>query len=75
MVTQHRLIVEQVSFLLLILLERGECEPHRMDDAFLLRFLRARHFIVRMAHRLVRKLCMFPGRLNIAFLDGELLRV
>ncbi|CAG9771171.1 unnamed protein product [Ceutorhynchus assimilis] len=36
-----------------MIFERGECEPHRTDDAFLLRFLRARHFIVRMAHRLI----------------------
>lgn len=34
--------------------ERGECHPPRMDDAFLLRFLRARLFIPARAHRLVR---------------------
>ncbi|XP_046620963.1 alpha-tocopherol transfer protein-like isoform X2 [Neodiprion virginianus] len=33
--------------------ERGECTPHRMDDAFLIRFLRARRFNVNKAHRLV----------------------
>ncbi|XP_053594282.1 alpha-tocopherol transfer protein [Microplitis demolitor] len=33
--------------------ERGECTPHRMDDAFLIRFLRARSFNVNRAHRLV----------------------
>lgn len=33
--------------------ERGECIPHRTDDAFLLRFLRARNFIVERAHRLL----------------------
>ncbi|XP_044583551.1 alpha-tocopherol transfer protein isoform X1 [Cotesia glomerata] len=33
--------------------ERGECTPHRMDDAFLIRFLRARNFNVNRAHRLV----------------------
>lgn len=36
-----------------MLFERGECVPDRTDDEFLLRFLRARHFKVRMAHRLV----------------------
>ncbi|XP_050309789.1 alpha-tocopherol transfer protein-like isoform X2 [Anthonomus grandis grandis] len=35
-----------------MIFEKGECEPYRTDDEFLLRFLRARHFIVRMAHRL-----------------------
>ncbi|XP_067007616.2 alpha-tocopherol transfer protein-like [Anabrus simplex] len=33
--------------------ERGEVQPHRMDDSFLLRFLRARHFVVERAHRLL----------------------
>lgn len=33
--------------------ERGECVPFRTDDAFLLRFLRARNFVVERAHRLV----------------------
>ncbi|XP_063976330.1 alpha-tocopherol transfer protein [Diachasmimorpha longicaudata] len=33
--------------------ERGECSPHRMDDAFLIRFLRARNFNVNRAHRLI----------------------
>ncbi|XP_028127989.1 alpha-tocopherol transfer protein isoform X1 [Diabrotica virgifera virgifera] len=32
--------------------ERGECTPTRTDDEFLLRFLRARHFILKKAHRL-----------------------
>ncbi|XP_018569338.1 clavesin-2 isoform X2 [Anoplophora glabripennis] len=32
---------------------KGECTPHRTDDAFLLQFLRARHFIVGKAHRLM----------------------
>ncbi|CAG4997994.1 unnamed protein product [Parnassius apollo] len=33
--------------------ERGECDPHRMDDEFLIRFLRARNFIPQRAHRLM----------------------
>ncbi|XP_015592324.1 alpha-tocopherol transfer protein [Cephus cinctus] len=33
--------------------ERGECLPNRMDDAFLIRFLRARNFNVHRAHRLI----------------------
>ncbi|KYN07796.1 PREDICTED: alpha-tocopherol transfer protein-like [Cyphomyrmex costatus] len=33
--------------------ERGECLPHRMDDAFLIRFLRARNFNIKSAHKLI----------------------
>ncbi|XP_032510535.2 alpha-tocopherol transfer protein [Danaus plexippus] len=33
--------------------ERGECTPKRMDDEYLLRFLRARNFIPQRAHRLM----------------------
>jgi len=36
--------------------ERGEVEPLRMDDPFLIRFLRARNYNVERAHRLVSKL-------------------
>lgn len=39
--------------------ERGECQPHRMDDDFLLRFLRARNFNVHRAHRLIVNYCNF----------------
>ncbi|CAG4955697.1 unnamed protein product [Parnassius apollo] len=42
-----------------MLYERGECNPHRTDDAFLLRFLRARHFIVPRAHKLLVRYCNF----------------
>lgn len=54
-------------------LERGECVPHRTDDAFLLRFLRARNYTVKMAHRLVNivlyiiiylKPCLEPSMSN-----------
>lgn len=33
--------------------DRGECTPHRTDDAYLLRYLRARDFIVPRAHKLL----------------------
>ncbi|XP_050680230.1 clavesin-1-like isoform X1 [Leptidea sinapis] len=33
--------------------ERGECNPRRLDDAYLLRFLRCRRFIPALAHKLV----------------------
>lgn len=39
--------------------ERGECLPYRMDDDFLIRFLRVRHFNVNRAHRLVVNYCNF----------------
>lgn len=37
----------------MLFLARGECTPHRTDDAFLLRFLRGRKFNVEAAYRLV----------------------
>ncbi|KAF2903937.1 hypothetical protein ILUMI_02238 [Ignelater luminosus] len=42
-----------------MIFERGECSPHRLDDDFLLRFLRARNFVVRHAHRLLINYCEF----------------
>lgn len=42
-----------------IIKERGECHPHRMDDAYLLRFLRARQSIPARAHRLLVRYCEF----------------
>lgn len=42
-----------------IIYERGEVTPHRMDDPFLLRFLRARSFNVERAHRLLRRYMRF----------------
>ncbi|XP_066141742.1 alpha-tocopherol transfer protein-like [Euwallacea fornicatus] len=45
--------LELIEELRSMIFERGECVPDRTDDVFLLRFLRARHFIVRMAHRLI----------------------
>lgn len=36
-----------------MIFERGEVEPHRTDDLFLLRFLRARCFHVERAHKLL----------------------
>ncbi|XP_066588455.1 alpha-tocopherol transfer protein-like isoform X2 [Prorops nasuta] len=36
-----------------LIYERGECLPNRMDDEFLIRFLRARNFNIYRAHRLM----------------------
>ncbi|KOC62670.1 Alpha-tocopherol transfer protein-like [Habropoda laboriosa] len=36
-----------------MIFERGECLPHRMDNDFLIRFLRTRNFNVHRAHRLI----------------------
>ncbi|XP_021181812.2 clavesin-2 [Helicoverpa armigera] len=38
---------------------RGECHPLRTDDEYLLRFLRAREFIVPRAHKLMVRYCTF----------------
>ncbi|VVC89170.1 unnamed protein product [Leptidea sinapis] len=42
-----------------MILERGECNPPRLDDVFLLRFLRARQCIPARAHRLMVRYCTF----------------
>lgn len=42
-----------------MIFERGQCKPHRTDDAFLLRYLRARNFIVPRAHKLLVRYCSF----------------
>ncbi|KAJ0182045.1 hypothetical protein K1T71_002767 [Dendrolimus kikuchii] len=42
-----------------LIYERGECTPHRMDDEFLIRFLRARNFIPQRAHRLMANYYQF----------------
>ncbi|XP_076270360.1 alpha-tocopherol transfer protein-like [Rhynchophorus ferrugineus] len=52
-----------------MIFEKGECEPERIDDAYLLRFLRARHFIVRMAHRLIVNHCNFKESYPEFFTD------
>lgn len=36
-----------------LVLERGECNPRRLDDAYCLRFLRCRSFIPALAHKLM----------------------
>ncbi|XP_050309796.1 clavesin-2-like [Anthonomus grandis grandis] len=52
---------------------RGECVPHRTDDAFLLRFLRARKFNVEAAHRLFVNYYRFKEN-NPEFFDGVQLK-
>lgn len=41
-------------------LERGFCTPHRMDDEFLMKFLRARFWKVENAYKLVRIYFSYP---------------
>ncbi|CAH2049102.1 unnamed protein product, partial [Iphiclides podalirius] len=45
-----------------LIYDRVECEPYRTDDEFLLRFLRARDFIVRRAHKLLVRYCDFRAQ-------------
>ncbi|XP_060804611.1 clavesin-2-like [Amyelois transitella] len=47
--TREKIIQELRS----MIIERGQCHPQRMDDAYLLIFLRCRRFIVRLAHKLI----------------------
>lgn len=51
----------------------GECEPHRTDDAFLLRFLRARSFKIENAHKLLVRYYDFKEN-NPEFFEGVKLR-
>ncbi|KAJ8960654.1 hypothetical protein NQ314_006046 [Rhamnusium bicolor] len=53
--------------------ERGECTPHRTDDAFLQRFLRARYFTIEKAHRLIVNYYTFKEN-NPEFYEGVNLR-
>ncbi|XP_068621340.1 alpha-tocopherol transfer protein-like [Battus philenor] len=52
-----------------LIYERGECVPHRMDDKFLIRFLRARNFIPKRAHRLMVNYYRFKQE-NSALFDN-----
>nr|ATY51921.1 CTD35 [Heliconius melpomene] len=54
--SRRQCIVEELRNMIY---ERGECHPPRTDDAFLLRFLRARRFIPARAHRLMVRYCNF----------------
>ncbi|KAL4717048.1 hypothetical protein ACJJTC_016935 [Scirpophaga incertulas] len=47
--TRSKVIAELRS----LIYERGECNPRRVDDAYLLRFLRCRRFIPALAHKLM----------------------
>lgn len=58
-----------------LIFARGECRPHRIDDAFLLRFLRARHFIIQRAHRLMVNYYDFKESTPEYFKDVELERM
>ncbi|KAG6457640.1 hypothetical protein O3G_MSEX010421 [Manduca sexta] len=53
--TRNKKIVEFRN----LIKERNECHPHRTDDAYLLRFLRARQSIPARAHRLLVRYCNF----------------
>ncbi|XP_074039986.1 alpha-tocopherol transfer protein [Leptinotarsa decemlineata] len=52
---------------------RGECVPHRTDDAFILRFLRGRNFVLERAHRLLVNYYNFKED-NPEFYEGVNLR-
>ncbi|XP_056648666.1 alpha-tocopherol transfer protein-like isoform X2 [Diorhabda sublineata] len=56
-----------------LIFEKGECTPHRTDDSFLLRFLRARNFVIERAHRLLVNYYEFKEN-NPEFYEGVNLR-
>ncbi|OWR54085.1 alpha-tocopherol transfer protein isoform 1 [Danaus plexippus plexippus] len=55
-----------------MIFERAECKPHRTDDAFLLRFLRARDFIVPRAHKLLVRYYTFRAEYPHLYKDVDL---
>jgi hypothetical protein len=42
-----------------LIFENGECNPHRTEDDFLIKFLRTRHWNVEIAYELVRNFKTF----------------
>ncbi|KAJ3656109.1 hypothetical protein Zmor_015209 [Zophobas morio] len=52
-----------------LIYSKGECTPHRVDDAFLLRFLRSRKFSLEAAHKLLVNYCDLRED-NPQFVDG-----
>lgn len=52
-----------------LIFARGECTPHRTDDAFLLRFLRARYFKLEPAYKLLCNYYEFKEN-NPEFVQG-----
>lgn len=52
--------------------ESDECRPHRTDDAFLLRFLRSRGFIVKKAYRHMIRYYKFRAKYPYLYKDVDL---
>lgn len=57
-----------------IVSEKADITPHRMDDAFLLRFLRARNYRVEPAFRLVSIYCIQVPILPVPFMHYSIIR-
>ncbi|KAF2879460.1 hypothetical protein ILUMI_26707 [Ignelater luminosus] len=55
-----------------LIYEKGECLPHRTDDAFLLRFLRMRYFTVKRAHKMLVNYYQFKEDNPEVFEDVDL---
>ncbi|XP_045513563.1 clavesin-2-like [Pieris brassicae] len=55
-----------------MIFDRGECEPLRTDDEYLLRFLRARDFIIPRAHKLLVRYCEFREQCTHLYQDVDL---
>ncbi|CAK1542025.1 unnamed protein product [Leptosia nina] len=55
-----------------MIFDRDECEPFRTDDEFLLRFLRARDFVVPRAHKLLVRYCAFREQYPHLYKDVDL---
>ncbi|XP_053612025.1 clavesin-1-like [Plodia interpunctella] len=65
--TRQKVIQELRS----MIIERGECHPRRLDDAYLLKFLRCRRFIPALTHKLMLRYQDFQHR-HAALYDCDL---
>jgi len=48
-----KILTEILMLFFFLYSEKGDVTPHRMDEKFLLRFLRARHFKLNATYKLV----------------------
>ncbi|GBP21768.1 Clavesin-1 [Eumeta japonica] len=66
---------EVIKSLRNMIFERGEFKPRRTDDAYLLRFLRARRFIPKRAHRMMARYEEFRRKNQYLYRDVDIFKL